>query len=47
MRQASGREKLVERGRELIAKGGDVVDIGCQPDVDFPHLEEGGRRAEA
>jgi hypothetical protein len=33
-------EKLVEKGRELIAKGGDVVDIGCQPDVDFPHLEE-------
>ena len=33
-------EKLVERGRELIAKGGDVVDIGCQPDVHFPHLEE-------
>ena len=33
-------EKLVERGRELIAKGGDVVDIGCQPDVNFPHLEE-------
>ena len=23
-----------------IAKGGDVVDIGCQPDVHFPHLEE-------
>ena len=33
-------EKLVERGRELIAKGGDVVDIGCQPDVNFPHLED-------
>jgi dihydropteroate synthase-like protein len=33
-------EQLVARGRELIAKGGDVVDIGCQPDVEFPHLEE-------
>ena len=33
-------EQLVARGRELIAKGGDVVDIGCQPDVQFPHLEE-------
>ncbi|MEO8420328.1 MAG: DUF6513 domain-containing protein [Hyphomicrobium sp.] len=33
-------EQLVARGRELIAKGGDVVDIGCQPDVKFPHLEE-------
>ena len=28
------------RGRELIAKGADVIDIGCLPDVDFPHLEE-------
>ncbi|MTD96160.1 dihydropteroate synthase [Hyphomicrobium sp. xq] len=33
-------EKLLEKGRELIAKGADVVDIGCQPDVSFPHLEE-------
>lgn len=33
-------DKLVEKGRELIAKGADVVDIGCQPDVKFLHLEE-------
>ena len=33
-------EKLVEKGREFVAKGADVVDIGCQPDVSFPHLEE-------
>jgi hypothetical protein len=33
-------EKLLEKGRELVAKGADVVDIGCQPDVSFPHLEE-------
>jgi dihydropteroate synthase len=33
-------EKLVEKGRELAAKGADIVDIGCQPDVSFPHLEE-------
>jgi len=33
-------EALVAKGRELIAKGADVVDIGCQPDVKFPHLEE-------
>lgn len=33
-------EKLVEKGRELVAKGADVVDIGCQPDVAFLHLEE-------
>jgi dihydropteroate synthase len=33
-------EALVARGKELIAKGADVVDVGCQPDVNFPHLEE-------
>lgn len=33
-------EALVAKGRELVAKGADVVDIGCQPDVKFPHLEE-------
>jgi dihydropteroate synthase len=33
-------EKLLEKGRELVNKGADVVDIGCQPDVKFPHLEE-------
>jgi dihydropteroate synthase len=33
-------EKLLEKGRELVAKGADIVDIGCQPDVSFPHLEE-------
>jgi hypothetical protein len=33
-------ERLLDKGRELVAKGADVVDIGCQPDVVFPHLEE-------
>jgi len=33
-------EVLLAKGRELVAKGADVVDIGCQPDVKFPHLEE-------
>jgi dihydropteroate synthase len=33
-------EALLKRGLELKAKGTDVVDIGCQPDVAFPHLEE-------
>ena len=32
--------QLLEKGRELVAKGADIVDIGCQPDVAFPHLEE-------
>ncbi|MFA5900290.1 MAG: DUF6513 domain-containing protein [Hyphomicrobium sp.] len=31
---------LLAKGQELVAKGADVVDIGCQPDVKFPHLEE-------
>lgn len=33
-------EALLAKGQELFAKGADVVDIGCQPDVKFPHLEE-------
>ncbi|WP_072376724.1 DUF6513 domain-containing protein [Hyphomicrobium sp. NDB2Meth4] len=37
---AFSTEALVARGRELIEKGADVVDIGCQPGVPFPHLEE-------
>jgi hypothetical protein len=33
-------EEMVARGRALQAKGADVIDIGCQPDVKYPHLEE-------
>ncbi len=33
-------DALLARGLELKAKGADVIDIGCQPDVAFPHLEE-------
>ena len=33
-------EEMVARGRALKAKGADVIDIGCQPDVSYPHLEE-------
>ena len=40
-------EQLVARGRELIAKGGDVIDIGCQPDVPFPAPRGDRRGAEA
>jgi len=32
-------EELVARGRELKAKGADVIDLGCQPDTAFAHLE--------
>lgn len=33
-------DALLARGLELKAKGANVIDIGCQPDVPFPHLEE-------
>jgi dihydropteroate synthase-like protein len=33
-------EELVARAAELKAKGADVIDIGCQPDTRFPHLED-------
>ncbi len=35
-----GIEALVARARKHRAAGADVIDIGCQPDVAFPHLEE-------
>ena len=31
---------LVARGLRHRAAGADVIDIGCQPDTPFPHLEE-------
>jgi dihydropteroate synthase-like protein len=33
-------DKLVARALAHKAAGADVVDIGCQPDVPFPHLED-------
>ncbi len=33
-------EDMVARALRDKAAGADVVDIGCQPDVPFPHLEE-------
>ena len=33
-------KQLVVRATDLRAKGADVIDIGCQPGVPFPHLEE-------
>jgi dihydropteroate synthase len=32
-------EEIVRRGAALVGAGADVVDIGCQPDTAFPHLE--------
>ena len=33
-------EQMVERAGKLKAEGADVIDIGCQPDVPFPQLED-------
>ena len=33
-------EQFVERAKKLAAEGADVIDIGCQPDVPFPQLED-------
>ena len=31
---------IVAKAAELRAKGADVIDLGCQPEMAFPHLEE-------
>ncbi|MFA5949508.1 MAG: DUF6513 domain-containing protein [Hyphomicrobium sp.] len=36
-------EALLARAREHRAAGADIVDIGCQPDVPFPDLENAVR----
>jgi sirohydrochlorin ferrochelatase len=33
-------EAMLARAAEQKAKGADVIDIGCQPDTAFPHLED-------
>jgi dihydropteroate synthase len=33
-------EQFVGRAKKLNAEGADVIDIGCHPDVPFPHLED-------
>lgn len=32
-------DQIAAKARMLAAKGADVIDIGCQPDAAFPHLE--------
>ncbi len=32
--------EIVETAARHRAKGADVIDVGCQPDAPFPHLEE-------
>lgn len=33
-------EAFLERARLYRTQGADIIDIGCQPDADFPHLED-------
>lgn len=33
-------DAMLSRAAEQKAKGADVIDVGCQPDTAFPHLEE-------
>jgi dihydropteroate synthase-like protein len=33
-------DAILARSRELIADGADVIDLGCLPDTQFPHLED-------
>ena len=33
-------DEIVRRASVLAAAGADVIDIGCQPDTPFPHLED-------
>ena len=33
-------EEMLQRASGQMAKGADVIDVGCQPDTPFPHLEE-------
>ncbi|OGT82509.1 MAG: dihydropteroate synthase [Gammaproteobacteria bacterium RIFCSPLOWO2_02_FULL_61_13] len=32
-------EAILNRARRYVADGADVIDLGCLPDTEFPHLE--------
>ena len=32
-------EEILERAKEFKRSGADVIDLGCLPDTEFPHLE--------
>jgi dihydropteroate synthase len=40
-------EEILARARQHNAAGADVIDIGCRPDVPFPHLEDTVRALKA
>lgn len=33
-------DEFMTRAKVLMASGADIIDIGCQPDVPYPHLED-------
>jgi dihydropteroate synthase len=37
---ALSTDAIVARAEALKADGADVIDLGCMPDTDFPHLED-------
>ncbi len=36
-------DEIVRRARDYVEDGADVIDIGCLPDTDFPHLADAVR----
>lgn len=40
-------DELLARARRHRDAGADVIDIGCEPDTPFPHLEDAVRRLKA
>lgn len=40
-------DEFVTRAKALMASGADIIDIGCQPDVPYPHLEDTVRALKA
>jgi dihydropteroate synthase-like protein len=40
-------ERILERARAMRAEGADVIDVGCQPGIGFPHLEDTVRALKA
>jgi dihydropteroate synthase-like protein len=36
-------DAILERAKDYMAKGANVIDLGCLPDTPFPHLEEAVR----
>lgn len=33
-------DEIVAKANGLVTEGADVIDLGCMPDTDFPHLEQ-------